>query len=44
MPQSIVYLDEDLDKKINDFSKKNNLGKPDTIIKLIKLGLKVKEK
>lgn len=44
MPQTIVYLDEELDKEVITFSKENALGKPDSIIRLIKLGLKVKEK
>jgi hypothetical protein len=44
MPQTLVYLDEELDKEVVEFSKKTNLGKPDSIIRLIKLGLKAKEK
>jgi len=44
MPQTIVYLDEQLDEEIKDYSKKKELGKPDSIIRLIKLGLKVKDK
>ena len=44
MPQTIIYLDEELSKKLEDFCDKNKLSsKNDGIIRLIKIGLKVKQ-
>jgi hypothetical protein len=36
MPQAIVYLDEELNKNIEENSKKLNLSKHDLIIKILK--------
>jgi len=44
MPQAIIYLDEELDKKVKDYSEKNKVSKHDGVLRLIKLGLKAKEK
>jgi len=36
MPQAIVYTDEEEDKKVENFSKKWNLSKAETIKKMIR--------
>ncbi len=43
MPQSIIYLEEKLDKEIKDYADKHKVTKHDAVLRLIKLGLKVKE-
>jgi hypothetical protein len=35
MPQAIIYIDEELDKKIEEFSKKLNISKHDTILRIL---------
>jgi len=42
MPQTIIYLDEFLDKEVKEYSEKHKITKQDGVIRLIKLGLKVK--
>ena len=36
MPQAIIYLEEDLNKKIEHDSKKLNLSKHDIIVRILK--------
>lgn len=36
MPQAIIYLDEELDKKIQDHSKELKVSKHDVIIRILK--------
>jgi hypothetical protein len=43
MPQIIIYLDEESDKKVKEYSDKNDITRHDGILRLIKLGLNNKE-
>jgi predicted DNA-binding protein len=40
MPQAIIYLSEEQDKKIKDICEREDKSKADMIIELIKRGLK----
>ena len=40
----IIYLDEKLDKEVKEFSEKKKIAKNDGVLRLIKLGLTIKEK
>lgn len=44
MPQAIIYLDEELNKKVEEDSKIKNLSKHDLIIRILKNNYKISER
>lgn len=43
MPQTIIYLDEKLDEEVKDYADSHKVTKHDAVLRLVKIGLKVKE-